>query len=901
MLAPQPECCRQCIIGVAPRSHGECARIASDDTHERPIPLFGRRPGRVALRSNSASRDFAVAVGRAVCQCGGAIHGAIICHRPFRSARYELRVATLRLPLVRPLYARCIVSSLPHRGVSALGGVLSRQGAVLLPRLVLLALGFLVPLNLPFSIPQVEEEKLFGWSSRAPLDSSDDELVVTRTTRVTRSAGLLPGDALLRANGAPASPASLSQLRSEARAGDTLQLVIRRGEEVLTVRIPVVESPASSTGYYWYLVAVAWISWVVGMSVLAWRGSNATGLTMGAALLLLPPIIFSSGVPGDATLLGLARTAWHLQAAAQRIFFPALLFHFCVLQLRTAGFLRAPWFWGGVYLIGFAGLATVTSFVQSPLIWTQYGWQRDLRTGLGLLFELPALATALYLYLRRRDLSPTLRWAAFAIGLFAATAAFRSTLLLAFGGEADLDIIRRVNGLTVILLPVTAGLYFFGSSVEQGSEWQHRRRAAFSASVLLTVLYGVGVTGSAAVVLTATRQNLGGAEWILFAAVFFAAIVFSPVLRWAREMVDRRMLVHWNQLEQLAHNVAGRISAELELDRIGERVSSDLPSLVKASSARLVLVEESVDREGTAPEISLLPRSDLIQELASHGTSMVPVYRGDGELVGGIQLGVPSVNHHFDAPEQAVLRILSHAVGAALRNAESYSQLRRVQHELAEVERVASMGAMAGGLAHEIKNPLAGLKMGLYLLEREGVALERIQRLNRDVRRIDDLVSGLLRFTHEGSSEAPEPLDLRAVTQSCVGDMRPLAEDRGVVLIERYPERPTIIRGSEQQMRLVISNLLSNALDAVAYGDIVEVSLADAGTVVELTVRDSGPGITQQVRDHMFEFNFSTKPRGTGLGLALARRETERLGGRIEVVAGDRHGTTLRVALPRII
>lgn len=793
---------------------------------------------------------------------------------------------------------RCNLGPIPHR----LCDVFSRQGALLVPRVILLVLGLLVPLNLPFSIPKVEEEKLFGWSSSTPLDSPDDELVVTRTTRVTRSAGLLPGDVLLQVNDVAADPASLMRLRREARAGDTLQLVIRRSGAVLTVRVPVVESPASSTGYYWYLVAVACIGWLGGMALVAWRGSNPAGLALGAALLLLPPITFSSGVPGEGAILGLARAGWHLQAGSQRFFFPALLLHFCILYLRGPAALRSPWFWGSVYAFLFAVLATVTNFFQSPLVWTQYGWQRDLRTAAGLLFELPALTAALFLYFRQRELPVMLRWVSFAIILFTATAAFRSALLLALGGGADLDIIRRVNGLTVILLPVTACLFFFGNGSETGSHRQHRRRAAFSASVLLTALNGVAVTGAAAVVLTATRQNLAGAEWILFAAVFFAAIVFSPVLRWAREVVDRQTLTQWNQLEQLAHNVAGRITAELELDKIGERVASDLPPLVKASSAHLVLVQELLEGEIVSPQaISLLPRSDLIRELASHTVSMLPVYWRDGELAGAIRLGIPSETHHFDAPEQAVLRILPHAVGAALRNAGSYSELRRVQHALAEVERVASLGAMAGGLAHEIKNPLAGLKMGLYLLEREGVAPERIQRLGRDVRRIDDLVSSLLRFTHEGLSETPHLLDLQHLARDCVMDMRPLAEDRGVVLMEQYPDARMMVRSSEQQMRLVISNLLSNALDAVSDGDLIEVSLAVVGTVVELTIRDSGTGISPQVRDHIFEFNFSTKPSGTGLGLALARRETERLGGRIEVVPGERHGTTLRVALPRVI
>jgi signal transduction histidine kinase len=759
-----------------------------------------------------------------------------------------------------------------------------------------------MPLNLPFSVPKVEDEKLFGWSTSQSVDSPDIELTVTRTTRPTRSAGLLPGDALIAIKGEPADPESLTRLRQNARAGDTLQLLVQRGGQRLTVMVPVTESPASSTGYHYYLLGVACIGWMAGMAIVAWRGHTVGGLLMGAAFLLLPPITFSSGVPGDGALLGIARSGWHFQAASHRMFFPALFAHFCLLYLREPGRRRSPWLWPGVYLVLFATLAAITNVFHSPLAWTQLGWERNLRTGVGLVFELLALAAALRLYFRGRDVPSTLRWLSFAIGLFAATAVFRSMLLLTLGGQYDLDIIRRINGLTVILLPVTAILFFFGSRSAEDSEWKHRRRIAFSASVLLTTLYGVAVTGAAAVVLTATGQNLGGAEWILFISIFVATLVFSPVLRWAREMVDRRTMMHWNQLEQLAHSVADRISAEMELGRIGEKVASDFAPLVKVSSATLVLVQEQALSAGNVTEgdIDLVSRSDLIQELARYPSSRVPVYRPDGELIGVIRLGVPA-GHHFDVPEQSALRILSQAVGSALRNAESYSELRRVQQELAEAERVASMGALGAGLAHEIKNPLAGLKMGLYLLEREGFESERFRRVDRDVRRIDDLVSSLLRFTHEGLNENVELLDLIALTRSCVVDMRSLAEDRGVVLIERYSDGPVIIRGSEQQMRIVVSNLLTNALDAVTDGDVIEIAITGETALAEITIRDTGTGIPLEVRDRVFDLDFSTKAGGTGLGLALARRETERLGGCIEVVPGEQHGTILRVALPRAI
>jgi signal transduction histidine kinase len=107
------------------------------------------------------------------------------------------------------------------------------------------------------------------------------------------------------------------------------------------------------------------------------------------------------------------------------------------------------------------------------------------------------------------------------------------------------------------------------------------------------------------------------------------------------------------------------------------------------------------------------------------------------------------------------------------------------------------------------------------------------------------------------------------------------------------------ILGTPAPLRLLVSKLLRNALDAAGPGGEIRVRTSLRGADVELIVEDSGPGIPAAFRDRIFELNFSTKPGGSGLGLALARREAERLGGRIEVETAEGEGTLLRVMLPR--
>jgi hypothetical protein len=169
-----------------------------------------------------------------------------------------------------------------------------------------------------------------------------------------------------------------------------------------------------------------------------------------------------------------------------------------------------------------------------------------------------------------------------------------------------------------------------------------------------------------------------------------------------------------------------------------------------------------------------------------------------------------------DPPQQAALAALVRGVGAALRIAEAYLRLRHAQRELDDAERVASLGAMAGGLAHEIKNPLLGLKLGLHLLKKDGRDAERLQRLEHDVGRIDDLVTGLLRFTHDGDAlEDAGPVDVPELVRGCVGALRALADDRSAIIREAYPAGAARVHATPTQLRLVVNNLVKNALDAV--------------------------------------------------------------------------------------
>ncbi len=774
-------------------------------------------------------------------------------------------------------------------------------------RVALVTLSLLLPVFLPYAVPTYWLSAI-GWSgvpAASPAWSyvGPDALQVTGTSWLAMSAGLLPGDVVISVNGQPATKKYVEQSHRAAQRGDSLRLRVDRGGHEFVLSLPVVDNHPNYTAYLWYRLALSIAAWLIGVLLVGWRGERPAALVLGTAMLLVPATLLSVGIPGDGPLVNLANALWHLQAGAYRFFFPTLLFHFLVLHTGRAQILRSRSVWMVIYTALFVSLFLMSDFFQDPLAWRLQGVMREARSILGMACEINAAVGSILVLRRNGSREDSPRRLAFTALLFLISGILVSVAVLAPDAPPEgIEFLRAVKALLLMLQVAIAGLYMLMGGRQWPDSWDSRSRAASVTSVLLTALYGFAVAGAAAIVHSLERQ-IGSFEWLMFVAIFLAALLFSPVLRWAREMVDRQLFARWTELEIRAQIFVDSISTELEPARIMECVAREIPLLLGVSTARLTLAREISVAWHLDESMQHASRPEAV--LASHIARgkegeevIVSVYRPNGEILGVLQLGRRLDGAAFDPQEYAILRTLSQGIAAALRNAESYFTLRQAQQKIDEAARIASLGAMAGGLAHEIKNPLASLKMGLHLLSEDG-DLGRVSCINRDARRIDDLVSGLLRFTHDGNGEAREVIDIRRLVQLCIADVAEVAEERGTALITHFPEEDIFVIGGQSQLRLVVSNLLVNAMDAVGGSGVIAVNIALRSGNVELTVEDSGPGIPAPDRDRIFDLYFSTKPDGTGLGLALARRETERLGGTIEASATD-HGTVLRVVLPKI-
>ena len=212
-----------------------------------------------------------------------------------------------------------------------------------------------------------------------------------------------------------------------------------------------------------------------------------------------------------------------------------------------------------------------------------------------------------------------------------------------------------------------------------------------------------------------------------------------------------------------------------------------------------------------------------------------------------------------------------------------------------QAERLAVVGGLAAGVAHEIRNPLASISGSIELLHQMPQADEDSRALmsivTREIDRLNRLLTDLLDYANPRSLEI-EPLDLAGLVRDTVGVF---TQDRGLagVTVELVggDELGAIeMSGDAAKLRQVLWNLLRNAAEAAALGGgHVTIEVTPESSEVVIRVRDDGPGISAEHAQRVFEPRFTTKAagRGTGLGLYIARQAMQRSGGEVLLVPED--------------
>jgi signal transduction histidine kinase len=228
------------------------------------------------------------------------------------------------------------------------------------------------------------------------------------------------------------------------------------------------------------------------------------------------------------------------------------------------------------------------------------------------------------------------------------------------------------------------------------------------------------------------------------------------------------------------------------------------------------------------------------------------------------------------------------------------AELAKVKEELVRQTRLATLGQMSASVAHDLRNPLGAIRNAAYFLSRkvpgtEQKLIEYLGLIDREVVTCDQIITNMLELTRSKEA-APAILDLGQLVRKAFQSAKPPQE---VACHFRAAEEPFLVRADPLQLRQVFDNLLKNALDALAGRGAIWVEAATEGASSVVLISDTGPGVALELRDRLFEPLFSTKAKGTGLGLWICRQVVERHGGQIGHVEMRGRGFALRLSLPR--
>jgi len=237
---------------------------------------------------------------------------------------------------------------------------------------------------------------------------------------------------------------------------------------------------------------------------------------------------------------------------------------------------------------------------------------------------------------------------------------------------------------------------------------------------------------------------------------------------------------------------------------------------------------------------------------------------------------------------------------------ESNRNLRRAQVSLRRSERLAALGQLTAGLAHELRNPLGTIKASSELLakpatqQKQELVQELAGYITSEVDRTNTLVSRFLDFARPLQLTTTRG-DLREIISESVSQAKGRAEAKNVHIHAAAPEYPLESSFDPPLLTLAVTNLIQNAIDASNDGGSVEIALNDLGIETQISVRDHGSGIPPEHLESIFNPFFTTKSNGTGLGLPLVSKIVDEHRGKIAVHSDAANGTLFEITLPTTI
>lgn len=409
-----------------------------------------------------------------------------------------------------------------------------------------------------------------------------------------------------------------------------------------------------------------------------------------------------------------------------------------------------------------------------------------------------------------------------------------------------------------------------------------------------------------------------------------------------RKQAEEEIRRHTSQMESL-RELALEITAQLDLDALLRSIVSRAVQLLEAAAGGLYLYRPDQDvlewvvavgpdmapvgstlrrGEGLSGKVwetgeALLVddysdwkgRADIYQGYSWSAVLGVPIRWGE-EFLGVLDV-LTDPPRAFSTADAELLGLFAIQAAIAIENARLYSdlqrqmeQLQQTQGQLIQSAKLAAVGELSAGLAHELNNPLTSiLGYAELLLETDvadGAPKEDLERIATEAHRACEIVQNLSEFSRQTKARR-EPADVNELLQRTLAVVRYHFETSGVRIEESYCQDPPPSLLDPGQIRQVWLNLITNAFQAMPEGGTLGVQTVCEENGVAVSISDTGIGMSPSVRERIFEPFFTTDPSRKGLGLSVSLGVVQEHGGRIMVETREGQGSTFTVWLPAML
>jgi signal transduction histidine kinase len=399
------------------------------------------------------------------------------------------------------------------------------------------------------------------------------------------------------------------------------------------------------------------------------------------------------------------------------------------------------------------------------------------------------------------------------------------------------------------------------------------------ATVVLTVyVFGIRTIGDWMTQRYGVRPGL--VEALLILAL---ALLAAPLRRWLAQRFHQLFEREAALYKEIVSRIGAYAGQYKDLSDLLHFVEERTTHALGLRNLKIYTTDSSEAWVKDVLELSQISGWEPVEDeplLSDHGFKLAYPLRREDKIEG--LLAVDGSSASLTADVRSVMDLLAGQVAIAIDDSRLFEENIRLERELAERERLASLGRMAATVAHEIKNPLSAIKsIAQVMREDEGLNHEYERDLSLIVGETDRLsqsVTQLLSFARKESA-AEQPLGVDELLQSVVDLFRANAREQGIYLECDIRSDATLSGKCVSALRDAVSNLVLNALQATAGGGQVRLlANADNGELV-INVEDSGAGVPADLRDRIWEPFFTTRQRGTGLGLAIVRKRLQEVGG----------------------